>query len=106
MSCLSKAADEYGKDTGWIFPSKMRKPLSDNTISKLLRENGVQAVPLGSDPRSETGPPRYDYAKDIAEAALAHTVGNKVEAAYKRTKFLDRRREMMADWGKFCKGKK
>jgi len=39
----------------------------------------------------------------VAEAALAHTVSNKVEAAYRRTDFLDKRRLLMRDWAAFCK---
>ena len=42
------------------------------------------------------------YPGEVAEAALAHTVANKVEAAYLRTNYLDKRREMMADWATFC----
>jgi hypothetical protein len=44
-----------------------------------------------------------DYSGEIAEAALAHTVSNKVEAAYRRIDFLDKRRLLMCDWGLFCK---
>ncbi len=47
-----------------------------------------------------------DYSGEIAEAALAHTVSNKVEAAYRRTDFLDKRRLLMRDWAAFCKGSK
>ena len=40
----------------------------------------------------------------IAEAALAHTVLNAVEAAYRRTDFFDKRRELMQAWGCFATG--
>lgn len=42
------------------------------------------------------------YPGEVAEAALAHTVANKVEAAYRRTNYLDMRRVMMADWAIYC----
>ncbi|AOX16952.1 hypothetical protein A0U89_07140 [Kozakia baliensis] len=42
------------------------------------------------------------YAREVAEAALAHTVDNKVEAAYARSDLLDLRRPLMDDWGKWC----
>lgn len=45
-----------------------------------------------------------DYSAEIIEAALAHTQSDKVVAAYARTTFLDRRRELMADWARFCMG--
>jgi hypothetical protein len=38
----------------------------------------------------------------VAEAALAHTIPNKVEAAYKRTNFLEKRRKLMDTWGAYC----
>ncbi len=44
-----------------------------------------------------------DYHGKIAESALAQTVSNKVEAAYRRTDFLDKRRLLMRDWAEFCK---
>jgi integrase len=43
------------------------------------------------------------YARDLAERALAHTVSNKVEAAYHRTDLLDQRRPMMQAWADFCR---
>lgn len=45
-----------------------------------------------------------DYSAEIVEASLAHTQSDKVVAAYARTTFLDRRRELMADWAAFCMG--
>jgi hypothetical protein len=34
--------------------------------------------------------------------ALAHTIANKVEAAYRRGDLIEKRRRLMADWAKFC----
>ena len=81
-----------------VFPSATGRRMSDNTLSKLLREHSVDAVPHGfrssfRDWCGETGKPR-----ELAEAALAHTIRNKAEAAYARTDLLERRREMMEDW--------
>lgn len=42
------------------------------------------------------------YPSEAAELALAHTVGDKVEAAYRRGDMFDRRRRMMDDWATFC----
>jgi integrase len=47
-----------------------------------------------------------EYPDSMAEAALAHSVGDKVEAAYKRGDALERRRKMMVDWADFCEGRK
>ena len=89
---------------GLIFQSVTGKMLSDSTASKLLRENGIDAVPHGfrssfRDWCAETGKPR-----EIAEAALAHVVGG-VEGAYFRSDLFDARRRLMADWAHFLEGK-
>ena len=86
---------------GLIFPSTTGKPLSDSTISKLVREQGIQAVPHGfrssfRDWCGETGQPR-----EVAEACLAHAVKSKVEAAYARSDLLNRRRILMQAWADY-----
>jgi hypothetical protein len=43
-----------------------------------------------------------DVPREIAEAALAHTLENKVEAAYRRTDFLAKRRALMERWADYC----
>jgi hypothetical protein len=45
-----------------------------------------------------------DYPAEVAEAALAHTISNKTEAAYRRTDFLAKRRLLMSEWATFCIG--
>jgi len=43
-----------------------------------------------------------DYPNEMAEMALAHTVGDKVEAAFRRGDMLEKRRRMMGDWASHC----
>jgi len=43
-----------------------------------------------------------NYPRDVAEMALAHTIGDKVEAAYRRGDLMEKRKRMMDDWAKFC----
>ena len=45
---------------------------------------------------------RTNFPSEVAEMALAHAVGSKVEAAYRRGDLFERRRRIMADWAKFC----
>ena len=45
---------------------------------------------------------RTNYANHVVEMALAHTVGNKVEAAYRRGDLFDKRRRLMAEWSRYC----
>ena len=91
------AASELADASGLVFPSPTGRVLSDATLSKLLRENGVGAVPHGfrsslRDWCSETGVPR-----EVAEMCLAHTVRG-VEGAYARSDLLDQRREVIQRW--------
>ena len=88
--------------TGLIFPSvQANKVLSDKTLSRLMRSLKIGAVPHGfrssfRDWCAETG-----KMHDISEAALAHTIRNRVEAAYNRTDLFDRRRELMDQWAAY-----
>lgn len=86
----------------YIFPSAKGTPLSDMALSMLMRRMNHKAVPHGlrSTFRDWAGD-RTNYARDIAEAALAHTIGNQVEAAYRRSTALEKRRKMMQDWAGF-----
>ena len=43
-----------------------------------------------------------NYPREIAEAALAHTLRDKVEAAYRRGDALEKRRRLMAEWADYC----
>ena len=68
----------------------------------VTRRMEVEAVPHGfrstfRDWCSE----RTNYPREVAEMALAHAIGNAVEAAYRRGDLLEKRRLMMDDWAKF-----
>ncbi len=43
-----------------------------------------------------------DHPNEVAEAALAHAVGDKTEAAYRRGDLFDKRRRLMQDWADYC----
>lgn len=86
-----------------IFAGLKRQPLSDMTLSKALKSNGGDGYTVHGfrssfrDWCAESG-----FNNDWAESALAHSVPNRVEAAYRRTKFLDQRRGLMTEWSEFC----
>ena len=42
------------------------------------------------------------YAHEVCEMALAHTIGNKAEAAYRRGDMFEKRARLMADWATYC----
>ena len=82
-----------------IFTRGGGKPLGAGRLRKLLRWNQVAAVPHGF--RSsfrDWAAEETDYPREVVEAALAHVVKNKVEAAYRRTDLFERRRMLMEDW--------
>lgn len=85
-----------------VFKAPRGGALSDMTLSAVLRRMGVQAVPHGF--RStfrDWAAERTNYPRDVAEMALAHAIGDKVEAAYRRGDLFEKRRLMMADWAQF-----
>lgn len=87
----------------FIFPgARHDKPLSDMTLSAILRRMQVPAVPHGF--RStfrDWVAEETDYSNEVAEMALAHAVSNKVEAAYRRGALLEKRRNLMQDWANY-----
>lgn len=88
--------------TNLVFPGPAGRIMSDNTLSVLTRRRGIPAVPHGF--RStfrDWAAERTDYSRDVAEMALAHTIGDKVEAAYRRGDLFAKRTRLMADWAKF-----
>lgn len=100
LSLLRELPRISGSDL--LFPSSKGTPLSDMTLAAVLKRMQVDAVPHGfrSTFRDWAGD-RTNYPKELAEAALAHTLENKVEAAYRRSDALERRRSMMEDWALF-----
>lgn len=89
--------------TNLVFPSAKGGKLSDMTIGAVMRRMELEAVPHGF--RStfrDWAAERTNYPNELAEMALAHSIGNKVEAAYRRGDMLEKRRRMMEDWARFC----
>ena len=88
--------------TDYVFPAPRGGMLSDMTLTAVLRRMQVQAVPHGF--RStfrDWAAERTTYPREVAEMALAHTIGDKVEAAYRRGDLFEKRTALMADWAKF-----
>ncbi len=88
--------------TDLVFPAPRGGVLSDMTLAAVMRRMGEKAVPHGF--RStfrDWAAERINYPRDVAEMALAHTIGDKVEAAYRRGDLFEKRRLMMADWATF-----
>lgn len=104
LTVLKRAKVFRCEDTRLIFPGLKRgKTLSDMTLLKILRDMDVEATVHGF--RSafrDWCAEETNVAGEIAEAALAHAIPNRVEAAYRRTDFLEKRRALMQQWGAYC----
>jgi integrase len=87
-----------------VFPGqKHGKPLSDMTLMKVLRDAKLPYTAHGF--RSafrDWVAEQTSVPGEVAEAALAHAIPNRVEAAYRRTDFLEKRRKLMESWGLYC----
>jgi len=97
--------------TKLVFPAPRGGQLSDMTLTAITRRmafkdaDGDVCVPHGF--RSSFRDWAFehtDFPRDLAEAALAHALESKVEAAYRRGDALERRRTLMQAWANFCNG--
>jgi integrase len=95
-----------GPRAGLIFPgAKAGRPLSDVALLAILRRMGVDAVVHGfRSAFTDWAHERTNFPAEAIDLALAHTVTDKVAAAYRRGDQFDRRRRLVAEWADFCAG--
>jgi len=93
------------RQSDYVFPgAKSRRPLSNMVFLMLLRRMGRGDLTAHgfrstfSDWCSE----RTNFPAEVREMALAHAVGDKVEAAYRRGDLFQKRRQLMESWARFC----
>jgi integrase len=89
-----------------LFPGpRTGEELSDMALTKVLRDRGFADVATAHGFRSSFRDWATESAKVrevVAEAALAHTVRDKTEAAYRRAAYLDERKALMRRWARYC----
>lgn len=90
---------------GFLFPSVRKGVISDATMSRLMERREMTERPHGfrsslRDWLAET----TDAPHEVAESCLGHTVGGKVERAYRRTDYLEQRRVLMERWAQHVTG--
>lgn len=104
LKVFQRAAELRYVGQEYIFAGARRgRPLSDMALLKVMRDMGLTAVPHGfrssfRDWVSE----ETEHPSDLADAALAHTIRDKVDAAYRRGKRLKKRAKLMQDWSDYC----
>ncbi len=96
------AARTIGDGNPLVFPMWSGKPISATTLPKMLQYHRIAAVAHGF--RSsfrDWAAEETDHPRVVIEAALAHVIQNKVEAAYARSDLFERRRRLMDDWAAY-----
>jgi integrase len=80
------------------------KPISDMAMIMTLRRMGRNDIKVHGFRSTfrDWAAERTDYQNHVVEMALAHTIGDKVEAAYRRGDLLEKRRRLMAYWAAYC----
>lgn len=99
---ILRKAEALSDETGLIFPSVRKKQLSDMTLTKLVKELGFDADIHGFRTSFRTwAQEQTNFPREVAEAALAHVVKDKSEAAYARSDVFERRAKMMDAWASY-----
>ena len=99
---ILEAARTLGGGSGLVFPMRSGRPISPTTLPKMLQQHKIAAVAHGF--RSsfrDWAAEETDHPREVIEAALAHVVQNRVEAAYARSDLFERRRLLMDDWAAY-----
>jgi integrase len=87
-------------DDGLVFSTHGLRPLSDMTMTKVLRSLGCEKITVHGFRSTFTdwAAEQTDFPKEVVDKALAHKLVDRVEAAYRRTDFFARRRHLMEMW--------
>jgi integrase len=83
---------------------KPAKPLSNMALLKLLERMGRADLTVHGFRSTfrDWAAERTNFPREVAEQALAHSLPDKVEAAYRRGDLFEKRRRLMGEWAKFC----
>ena len=98
-------ATALSADGEYVFPARSAtKPLSNMVFLMTLRRMGLRDITAHGFRSSfrDWAEERTNFPRAVCEAALAHTVRDKAEAAYRRTDLFDRRRDLMESWSRFA----
>jgi integrase len=92
------------KINDFVFPSKKDKPLSNMAMMMLVRrmERTDFVVHGFRSTFRDWAAEQTNYAWEVAEISISHTVGSKVEAAYRRGDLFEKRQRLMNEWARYC----
>ncbi len=94
-----------GLDRDLVFPGRKRgKPMADTTLLAIVRRMGQSYIVVHGFRSTfrDWAAERTTFPREISEICLSHEVGSAVERAYRRSDLIDRRRELMERWARFC----
>lgn len=97
-------AHERTGGRGLVFPSVTGRKLSDNALSKLFRDLGVDGTLHGMRSAFRDHAGESGVSREVAERCLAHTVKNAAERAYSRSDLIEQRRPVMDKWSRYVTG--
>ena len=87
----------------WVFPSQNEKPLTIAATLATVKDINSSITTHGFRSTFRDWAAEHTaYAREVAEAALAHALKDKTEAAYFRSDLFDKRALMLADWARYC----
>ena len=97
-----REAQEINDGSGLLFPSATGRTLSDVTLSKLIKQLGIPAVPHGFRTSHRVwASEQTDAPRAVMEAALSHVLGDATEQAYARSDLFEKRRVLMQAWADY-----
>lgn len=102
---ILRAQRETAGDSALVFPgTKRNTPISNMTMMQTLRRMGRGNLTVHGFRSTfrDWAAEQTNFPREVAEAALAHVVGDKVEAAYRRGDLFEKRRKLMDAWAAFC----
>jgi integrase len=93
------------RESDFVFPGgRKSKPLSNMAMLALLKRIGRNDLTTHGFRSTfrDWAAERTTFPREVVEMALAHTIENKVEAAYRRGDLFQKRRQLMEAWARFC----
>lgn len=105
LAILNEAKCTRTLESQFVFPGGRRgKPLSNMAMATVLRRMGQDDITVHGFRSTfrDWAAERTNFPSEVVEMALAHIVGNRVEAAYRRGDLFEKRRRLMADWATYC----
>jgi len=91
-----------------LFPGYLQdQPFNEGAMLKLLKRMGFEELTVHGfrSTFKDWARDRTSFDNYVVEAALAHSLGDKVEAAYARSDVIEKRRKLMEAWAAFCASK-